>query len=117
MCLVKLTHTMQAYSPNSGLILGQRRSPLLVQCQPIVYDTGPTLQYSNIGSAVYLAAAPHQKRAIHPILLVQRIPRWPAIETALGDCPVFGGLRITMRVTLCPSPRRQKSNYPDNSIY
>ena len=32
-----------AYSPNSGSILGQRRSPLLVQCRSLVYHADPTL--------------------------------------------------------------------------
>ena len=39
-----LVHTMQAYPPNTGSMLGQRRSPLLVQCRSIVFDSGPTLK-------------------------------------------------------------------------
>ena len=48
--------------------------------------------YSYTGSAVYLAAAPQQKRAIYS-MLAQRLRRWPNNETALclGDCPVFAG--------------------------
>ena len=45
--------------------------------------------YSNTGSAVYLAAAPQQTPNTVS-MLAQRIRRWPAIETALGDCPLFG---------------------------
>ena len=61
-------------------------SPLLFQSRQIVYDVGLAL-LQNCGSAVYLAAAPQQKRAIHP-MLAQRLQRWPDIETALGDFPV-----------------------------
>ena len=39
-----LVHTMWAYPPNTGSMLGQRRSPLLVQCRSIVFDAGPALK-------------------------------------------------------------------------
>ena len=42
---------------------------------------------------------------------VNRIPRWPNIETELGDCPVFALTDI--RVTLSPP----KGHYPDNTIH
>ena len=51
-----------------------------------------------------------QTRAIHPI----HLGRWPSIETALGDCPVFAW--TAMRVTHCPS-RPQWYHYPDYTIY
>ena len=65
------------------------------------YKLSTTLgqHYSITGSAIYLAAAPQQKRAIYP-MLAQRLRRWPDIETALSDCLVFAEMRITMRVTL-----------------
>ena len=47
-------------------------------------------------------------------MLAQRIRSWPATETALGDCPLFG--RIAMRLTLSSS-HRPKSHYPDNATH
>ena len=41
----------------------------------------PLAHHSNTGSAVYLAAASQQKRAIH-LMLAQRPRRWPGMETA-----------------------------------
>ena len=72
-------------------------------------------QYSNTGSAEYLTAAAQQKRAIYP-MLVQRLRRWPDIETALGDCPVFAENAHYYDGDAFTS-RRQKSHYPDNTIY
>ena len=73
--------------------------------------------YSNTGSAVYLAAA-HPANTCHlpatVSMLAQRIRRWPVIETALSDCPLFAW--TAMRVTLCSS-RCQKSHHPDNTIH
>ena len=34
------------------------------------------------------------------MLLAHRLRRWPNIETALGECPVFGGQVLTMRIFL-----------------
>ena len=44
-------------------------------------------------------------------MLVNRIRRWPKIETELGDCPVFALPAI--RVTLYPPERP----LPDNTIH
>ena len=42
---------------------------------------------------------------------VNRIRRWPSIETELGDCPLFALTAI--RVT----PYAPKSHYSDNTIH
>ena len=34
------------------------------------------------------------------MLLAHRLRRWPNIETALSECPVFGGQVLTMRIFL-----------------
>ena len=34
------------------------------------------------------------------MLLAHRLRRWPNIETALGECPVFGGQVLAMRIFL-----------------
>ena len=47
-------------------------------------------------------------------MLVQRLRRWPYIETAMGDCPVFAW--TAMWATLSSS-RRQKSHNPENTIH
>ena len=65
--------------------------------------------YSNTGSAVYLAAARPANTCHLPdavLILAQSLRSWPDIETALGDCPVFGWTAIW--VTLCSS-RHQKA--------
>ena len=43
-CTMYLVHTMQAYPPNTGSMMDQCRSPLLVQCRSIVFDAGPILK-------------------------------------------------------------------------
>ena len=107
---VSVIHTMYAYPTNFGSMLGQCRSPLLVQCRQIVYDAGPTLlQYSvccilsgstpantwhlpNTGFDAGWTLKQHW--VIVPLLFA-----WTA-----------------MRMTLF-SFRRQKSHYPDNTMY
>ena len=58
--------------------------------------------YPNTGSAVYLAAAPLQTRAIHPILL-QCWPNVfdaePSLKQHLVILPCLVGLGISMRMT------------------
>ena len=49
-------------------------------------------------------------------MLAQRIRRWSAIETALGDCRVFGGTAPCYAGD-ASIRRRQKSHYPDNTIH
>ena len=115
---------------NSGAMLGQRRSPLLamspvtvrqashlrspllVQCRQI-NDIGPTLLQHWV--CCILSGNTPAKRAIHP-MLAQRLRRWPDIETALGDRPMFVGTAhyyADDAFTSC----RQKSHYPDNTIH
>ena len=44
-------------------------------------------------------------------MLAQRVRRWPAIETALSDCPVFGGTAALLYAgddfSPPPSPEKQ----------
>ena len=46
-------------------------------------------------------------KVIHPLLfqcwLAHRFRRWPNIETALGECPVFGGQVLALRI-FCYKP-------------
>ena len=34
------------------------------------------------------------------MLLAHRLRRWPNTETALGECPLFGGQVLAMRIFL-----------------
>ena len=45
------------------------------------------------------------------------LQRWPNIETALGDCPVFAGVLPHSNAGDAFLPRRQKGHYPDNTIH
>ena len=67
-------------------------------CQQIVYDAGGTLLQHWVcctlsgSSPVNTCYLPNTVS-----MLVERIRHWPAIETPLGDCPVFeSSIRITM---------------------
>ena len=62
----------------------------------------PTQYRFNVGPASQPIAGSMQ---------VNRIRRWPKIETELGDCPVFP--QTAIRVTLSPP----KGHYPDNTIH
>ena len=88
---------------------------LLVQCRQIFYNAGPTLPqhcFCCILSGRTPANTCHLPNTVS--MLAQRLRHWPAIGTALGDCPVFAWTDI--RVTLCFS-NRQKSHYPDKTIH
>ena len=71
---------------NSGSMLGQRCSPLLVQCRSIVYDAGPTLIHHWVCRILY-ANTWHSPNAV--LMLIHSLRSWPVIETALRDCTVF----------------------------
>ena len=93
-------------------MLGQRRSPLLVQCRSIVYDAGPTLIYNWV-CCIICANTWHSPNAV--AMLTHSLQRWPDIETVLGDCPCFlsAAWGVTMWVTLSnPAPET-----PDNTIH
>ena len=83
-----------------------------------VLSTTLAQHHSNTGYAVYLVAAPHAASTCHipntVSMMNQRLRRWPGINTAFGDYPVFAW--TAMRVTLSFS-RLQKSYYPDNTIH
>ena len=89
-----------------------------------IEDVGPTLYKGNTMFCVCWALSmqhnvPTQYRfnvgpASQPIagsMQVNRIRRWPNIETELGDCPVFALTAI--RVTLS----HPKGHYQDNTIH
>ena len=51
---------------------------------------------------------------INSLYLVSCLRRWPDIDTALRDCPVFADCRIAMRVTLTyPDARKTTSQTND----
>ena len=95
--------------PNSGSMLDQRRSPLLVQCRSIVYDVGPTLIHYRV-CCILCAKTCHSPNAVS--MLIHSLRCWSVIETALGDCSVFADCCITL-VTL-PILEAEK---PDNTIH
>ena len=67
----------------------------------------------HLYSLLILAAARPSKHCQSPntfLMLVQRLRRWPAIERALRDCPVFADCRIAMRVMFSfPDARKATS--------
>ena len=95
-------------TPNSGSMLGQHCSPLLVQCWSIVYDAGPTLIYHRV-CWILLANTWHSTNAVS--LLTYSFQRWPVIETALGDCTVLTAALCWWRFNI-PAPET-----PDNTIH
>ena len=91
----------QVYLQRVGLFLPQ--PSLISQCTRPYDNVGLPTQYRfNVGPA---------SQPIAVSILVNRIRRWPSIETELGDCHVFALTAI--RVTLYAS----KSHYPDNTIH
>ena len=98
-----LVQRMYAYPPNSGSMLVQRRSLLLVQCRSIVYVAGPTVIHHWVCCKICTNTW-HSPNAV--LTLLHSVRRWPDIETALGDCTVFSDCCcIVMRVTLAiPAP-------------
>ena len=97
---IYLVQRMWAYTPNSGPMLGLRRSPFLVQCPSIVYDAGPALIQHWVCCILCSCTSAntwHSPNAVS--LLTHSLRRWPNIETALGIVPCLLG-RISMRVTL-----------------
>ena len=73
--------------PNFVIMLGHRLlsqqtrgiHPMLFQCWPTVFYAGPIP--TNTGHSLNVVS-----------MLAHRLRRWPNIETALGECPVFPGM-------------------------
>ena len=103
------TTSYSAYPSNSGSMLGQRRSPLLVQCRSIVYDAGPTLIHHWV-CCILCAKTWNSPNAV--LMLTHSLRRWPVIETALGDCTVFYDCSIILVTLPIPEPET-----PDNTIH
>ena len=70
--------------------VGPAAQPISDSMGQIVYDAGPTLlqhwdcRILSRSTPVNTCHSPNTGS-----MLAQRIRRWPDIETALGDCPVF----------------------------
>ena len=97
---------MLAYPPNSGSMLGQHCSPLLVQCRSIVHDAGPTLIYHRV-CCILCANTWHTTNAVS--MLTHSFRSWPVIETAFRECTVFSDCWWRFNI---PSPET-----PDNTIH
>ena len=98
-----------AYPPNSGSMMGQRCSPLPVQCRSIVYDAGPTLIYHR-DCCILCANTWHSTNAVS--MLTHSLRRWPVIETASGNCTVFFYCCIILVTLYISAPET-----PDNTIH
>ena len=104
-----LVQRMEAYPPNDGSMLGQRRSPLLVHCQSIVYNADPALIYHRV-CCVLCANTCHSTNTVS--MLTHSLRHWPVIETALGDCTVFPDSYIMLVTFKISAPET-----PDNTIH
>ena len=89
--------------------MGQRCSPLLVQCWSIVYDADPALIYHRV-CCILCAYTCHSTNTVS--LLTHSLRRWPVIKTALGDCTVFSYCCIMLGTFKIPVPET-----PDNTIH
>ena len=99
-----LVQRMSAYPQNFGSMLGQRRSPSLVQCRLIVYNAGPTIIHHRV-CCILCANMWHSPKAV--LMLTHSLQRCPDIETALGDCIMFSDCYIVMWVPLSiPVPEK-----------
>ena len=104
-----LLQRMWAYQPNYASMLGQRRSPLLLQCRSYVYDAGPTLIHHWV-CCILFTNTWHSSNAVS--MLSHSLRRWPDIETALGDCTVFPDSIVIWGTLSIPAPET-----PDNTIH
>ena len=89
--------------------MGQRCSPLLVQCWSIVYDADPALIYHRV-CCILCANTCHSTNTVS--MLTHSIRRWPVIKTALSDCTVFSYCCIMLGTFKIPVPET-----PDNTIH
>ena len=83
-------------------MVDQRWADVVQRLYNVLQHNVPTQYRFNVGPA---------SQPIAGSMHVNRIRRWPNIETKLGDCPVFALTAI--RVTLSPP----KGHYPDNTIH
>ena len=90
-------------------MLGQRCSPLLVQCRSIVCYADPALIYHRV-CCILCANMCHSTKTVS--MLTHSLRRWPVIETALGDCPIFSDCCIMLVTFQIPA-----SETPDNIIH
>ena len=97
-----LVQRMSDYPPNSGSMLGQSRSSLLVQCRSIVYDADPTLIH-HLVCYILCANTWHSPNAVS--MLTHSLWRRPNIETALGDCTVFSDCCMGVTMGTISSPQ------------
>ena len=68
---------------------------------------------------LYFAPAHQQNTCNSPnavSMLNYSLRRWPSIEIALGDCPVFAGVLPHSNAGDAFLHRRQKVHFPDNTI-
>ena len=96
-------------------MLGQRCSPLLVQCRSIVYNARPTLIHHRVCCILY-ANTCHSPDAAS--MLTHGLSRWLVIETALGDCIIFS-VSCIMRVTLfvqVPETTDDTIHWPNSDV-
>ena len=101
-------YLIQAYPQNSGSILGQRCSLLLVQCRSIVYDADPALIYHRV-CCMLCANTCHSTNTVS--MLTHSLRRWPVIEAALGDCTVFSDCCIMLVTFKIPAPETPDNRY------
>ena len=94
--------------------IGLASQPIAAVMPTIVYDAGPALLQHWVCFIPSPANTCHSPNTVSK--LAQRIRRWSNMEKIFGDCLVFGETGHCMWVTL-PSSCRQKSHYPDNTIY
>ena len=99
-------------------MLGQYRSPSLVQCRSIVYDAGPIL-FQHWVCCILCAGTSadtcHSPNAVS--MLNYSLRRWPSIKIALDDCPVFAGVLPHCNAGDALLPRRRKGYFPNNTIH
>ena len=79
-----------------------------LRCWP---NTNPTL---GLLYTCHSANTCHSPNAVS--MLKYSLRRWPSIEIALGDCPVFSGVLPHSNAGDAFLPRRQKGHFPDNII-
>ena len=111
--------TMLVHPPNSGLMLGQRRSLLFVQSRLIVYDAGPTLlQHWPSASYFYTSIFSNHWTVNQCCFNVEQ------------TCMTMAQQQLNILYTYLEAhhcdncyagdtcmPRRQKGQYPDNTIH
>ena len=101
-------------------MLGQHCSPSLVNCRSIFYDAGPTIIQHWVCCILCACTSTntcHSPNAVSKLNYSLR--RWPNIEIALSDCPVFAGVGLLPHGNAADAflPPRQKGHFPDSTIH